>query len=276
MGKIPDLNTDNVSFLAYYEVSDTEVDGFDSESLNFPSDMDGRYDTGGTVQYENGYKFTIDDSYINSTITLRVGNDDHKWITAHIKNYNDINGGKFTGDSTDIKNFTGDDESFFKGEYDLMPWMNRDDIYDPTENTLFAAIEKSLSSTDFWNRSNLKLENAGLHNYSVNQSQSHEISIFGDGGDSESGLSFTSETQIHRAYLVGKPYYDGDKDYILSVNETEILHGFNEFGTTYAFNIKPLLANSSSNEIQIKQVEDNSKQIYDSAVSPYYCIIVWS
>lgn len=279
MAEIQDLNTDNVSFLGYYKVPDSEIksgESFKASKLNFGSNMYSRYSTSGGSQYDNGYKFTIEDSYINSKITVRAGNPDHKWITAHIKNYNDINGGKFTGSATDLTQFSAKgDSSFFEGEYDIMPWMDDNNLYDFSENTLFASIRKCLLSTDFWNQNELTSKNAGLYNYSVGDN-AQKTSIFGDSKDSESGLSFTNETTIHNAYLVGTTTYYGDSALGFQINKTEVFNANNGNQKYYAYDITQILKNDEDNEIHIRQNRDNYRSTYTYTTSPYYCIIVWS
>lgn len=94
-GSIPELNTDDTSFLAYYQVTDSEIDGsFNSEQIQFETDSSARLQPQSTDVYDNGIEMVVDDTLVNNTITLRAGNQNHKWVTAHLKDYTSENGGR--------------------------------------------------------------------------------------------------------------------------------------------------------------------------------------
>lgn len=268
MSQIPDLNTDNVSFLGYYQPQNSEIDGtFKPTELNFSTSTNGRFDTPSSETYDNGYKLTIEDDKINSTITLRAGNDDHKWITAHIKDYSSENYGNFTGEGTDFStyDYTGSSSDLY-GEYDLMPWDDTNNLYEPSENALFNVIRKGLSSTDYWNQTSLTLSNAGIYNYAVPY-ESQQTSIFCSKNSADNGFSFTDVTTIHRAYIIGKSYSDFFRhNNKLYINDTVAVNIPNRSTKYYALDIKDILKNDKQLSIKHNGTERAS----------YYCIIVWT
>jgi hypothetical protein len=271
MSTIPDLNTDEVSFLGYYQLKDSEIDGdFKPTELNFPTATNGRYDTPSSETYDNGYKLTIKDNKINSTITLRAGNTGHKWITAHIKDYSNENFGSFTGKGTDLSTYDYTrTESDLSGEYDIMPWNDRNNLYEPDENTLFNVIRKGLYSTDYWTQNNLTLSNTGIYNYSV-ADESQQTSIFCSKENSDNSFSFTDVTTIHRAYIVGKSWGSYRRnDHTLYINDSKGVSLPSNDGRNYSFalNIKEILKNNK--QLSVKMSGSN-------VISSYYCIIVWS
>lgn len=109
ISQIPDLNTDEVSFLAYYELDDSEIESgksFEPTQLNFGTGTNTRYNTPNSTTYDNGYRLKIEDDLMGSTITLRAGNYDHKWITAHLSDYSSEGGGTFTGEGSDLSTYS--------------------------------------------------------------------------------------------------------------------------------------------------------------------------
>lgn len=127
-GPIPDLDTDNTSFLAHYQVKGSEIDGsFNSEQIQFETDSDARLKPQSTDVYDNGIEMKVDDTLTNNTITLRAGNQNHKWVTAHLQDYD--NGGGFTQNGTDITDvsefsyikYNNKSDLDLEGEYGLVP-----------------------------------------------------------------------------------------------------------------------------------------------------------
>lgn len=268
MTQIPDINTDNVSFLAYYNLSNSEIDGnFEPTQLNFGSSNNSTYSTPESTTYDNGYELIVEDHRVNQTITVRAGNKDYKWITAHIQDYTSQNGGEFTGSGTDINSYGYQgNKSGLDGEYDLMPWTDLyNSLYEPTENILFAVIEKCLSSTDYWTQTSLKLENTGLYNYTV-ADQAQETSIFCGDDSSDRGMSFTDVTTIHKAYLVGATEAQHKYDNRLYINDTEAHKSNDDADAYFAYDVTDILANEKQLKVGVTRTP-NAK---------YYCIVVWS
>lgn len=265
MANVPDIDPSKTSFLAYYNLQDSELSGnFIPSELNFGTDMFTRFSTGPGTVYDNGYEFTIDDNLMNSTINIRAGNDSHKWITAHIKNYQ--NGGDFTGAGDDVSSYSRG--STTGGEYDIMPWKNAT-VYKPTENSLFAAIKKSLSNTDYWTRSELNISNAGLYDYST-PDESQQISIFSGGIARTTGLAFTDTTTIHKAYISGFANVTGTTDRSkFLINETECFRVDGGGSMRFALNVTSLL--SKVDELDLSLTRYN----FDESGS-YFLIVVWS
>lgn len=259
MAKVSDIDPSKTSFLAYYNLQDSELNGnFIPSELNFGSEMFSRFSTGAGTVRDNGYEFTIDDDQMNSTINIRAGNDSHKWITAHIKNYQ--NGGDFTGSGADVSSYSRG--STTGGEYDLMPWRGGT-LYEPTENSLFTAIKKCLSNTDYWTATELNLDNAGLYNYSVSD-ESQQISIFGATPGSTKGVSFTDTTTIYKAYIAGNVDTErsGSSFYI---NGTRGFGVGDYSGMRFALDVTDIV--SGGNEINV---------LASGGSYSYYLIVVWS
>ena len=262
---VPDIKSSNTSFLAYYNLQDSELDGeFKPTELNFGTDMYSRFSTGEGTVYDNGYEFTFEDSLINSTITIRAGNDNHRWITAYIKNYN--NGGDFTGEGSDLSTYSYSNDTT-GGEYDIMPWRNSN-AYKPTENSLFTAIEKCLINTEYWTRSEINIDNAGLYDYSIDN-VAQQISIFSH-GQGTAGVSFTDKTTIYKAYIAGF----GDTDYQnwnyldFSINETKCFGIGSSSSMRFALNVTDIV--KQDNKLKTSLSGDGNTS------SSYTCIVVWS
>lgn len=266
MAKVPDIDPSKTSFLAYYNLQDSELSGnFIPSELNFGSEMFTRFSTGAGTVRDNGYEFTIDDDLMNSTINIRAGNDNHKWITAHIKDYQ--NGGDFTGAGDDPSSYSKSNDTN-GGEYDIMPWKNSS-VYKPTENSLFAAIKKSLSNTDYWTRSELNISNTGLYDYST-PDESQQISIFSANIGRTTGLSFTDTTTIHKAYISGYSETDDNSDRSrFLINETECFRVVDGRSMKFALNVTSLL--SKVDKLDLYLTRDGNESI-----GSYYCIVVWS
>lgn len=268
MTTIPDLNTSSISFLGYYEVQDSEIksgESFDPTKLNFGTDVYDRYDTHSAVTYDNAYKFELEDEHMNSTITLRAGNHNHKWITAHIKDYSSQNGGEFTGEGTDLSTYSEKNpDNLAGGQYDLMPWNIRGnwELFEPIENSLHSAIKRSLNSTSFWSRSKdnwrdstLNTDNTGLYDYSVGGN--HNISIFGSKGSDETcSIAFTPSTTIHKGYVAGVSNGNSNN----WINEEYIGDLY-----SYTFDVTDILVNDK--EIKLRDQETHPV---------FYVIVVWS
>lgn len=284
MPNVPSLNTDNISFVSYYNLSSSDDiksnENFNAEELYFGPERYDRYRTITTKPasiYDNGIQFKVEDTLINKEITIRAGND--KWITAHMSDYSDKNGGEFTHNGTNITdvsnfNYQIDNKSNLNGEYDIMPWTDKDKAYDFSKNTLFSAIEKSLLTTSFWKRSSLKYDKAGIYNYTVPNNQ--EISVFSSHEYEPYevktyGLSFTDNTVIHKAYLVGtiQTYYQPTR---LDINGSQAMDMPDRDGYTnyyFTLNIKELLKNN-------KQLSVSVYHDLNPFYSSIYCIIIWS
>jgi len=267
MATIPDLNSDNISFLGYYEVQDSEIKSgksFNPIDLNFATDLRDRYDTHSGDTYDNAYKFKLEDEHMNSTITIRAGNHEDKWITAHIKDYSSQNGGEFVGSGTDLSNYDEKNPDELSGQYDLMPWSVRNDweLFEPIENSLHSAIKRSLNSTDFWTESEdnwrdsrLKTNNTGLYDYSVGGD--HNISIFcSKGRDGTSSIAFTPTTTIHKGYITGVSNGNSNNH----INEEYIGDNY-----SYAYDVTDILVNDK----EIKFREQKGYPVF-------YIIVVWS
>lgn len=283
-GSIPNLNTDNVSFLAHYQVSDDEIktgESFNPEDLQFETDPDARLQPQSTDVYDNGIEMKVDDKFINDTITLRAGNKNHKWVTAHLKDYTNDNGGLFTSNGTDITDVSEfsytSNKSDIVGEFGLMPWADYGNLYDSSQNSIFNLIKKGLSSSSFWNQSNLTLENSGIYNYTVSNNN-QKTSIFGghfdkyNSGESY-GFSYTDSTTIHKAYLVGSCRITGDY-----VNVDVDMNGKRAY--TMSNNGSRLYFSNNVTKIvdDKKQFEIDYYVNYDSdhrGLSAYF-VIVWS
>lgn len=264
MTKVPNIKPSDTSFLAYYNLQDTELNGeFNPTELNFGTDMYTRFSTGEGTVYDNGYKFTLEDTLMNSTITIRAGNDGHRWVTAHIKNYN--NGGDFTGKGADLSTYSYSNDTN-GGEYDIMPWKNST-VYEPTENSLFTAIKKSLINTDYWTRSELNMDNAGMYDYSVDD-LSQQISIFSsDLGTS--GLAFTDNTTIYKVYIVGYVKAGDNNDGSdLAINGTKCFGIYNKARMRFALDVTEIVEEDNELNLLVSKI--------DEAIGSYNCIVVWS
>lgn len=280
---IPDLNTDNTSFLAHYQV--TDKDGtFEPEQIQFETESSARFQPQSTDVYDNGIEMKVDDTFTNNTITLRGGNENHNWVTAHLKDYTSENGGAFTQDGTDITDvsnfsYTGN-KSNLEGEYGLMPWGHYKKGYDSSQNSLFDVIQKSLSNAGFWNRSSLKLENSGIYNYSVSKEnpsiENQKTSIFGSNRDRGEngktyGFSYTDSTTIHRAYLAGSFETITDYNLDLKINGRKVYQVEDGKKYYFAHNITNIVDNQKQFEVSYIL---NREQNYEGI--SLYCIVVWS
>lgn len=278
-GPIPDLDKDNASFLAYYQVTD-KSGTFNPEQVQFETNSDARFQPQSTNVYDNGIEMKVDDTSTNNTITLRAGNENHNWVTAHLQDYtsDNNNGGEFTQNGTnitDVSEFTyTQNRSDLEGEYGLMPWFDYDTGYDSSQNCLFDIIEKVLSSTSFWTQSNLKLENSGIYNYSVSN-DNQKTSIFGSHRGTETGssrktygFSYTDNTNIHRAYLVGSCDNDHmEIDIYMNGNKAYRIH--HEDTAYFANNITEKVKRDKHFEFEFHN------KSYHYGVS-FYVIVVWS
>lgn len=272
-GPIQDLNTNNVSFLAYYPVDEIKTGmSFNPEDLQF-GDSDGRLQPQKTYLYDNAIKIEINDTYADNTITLRAGNDDHKWVTAHLDSYSSDNGGEFTHDSTGITDPTNfqyyGDPSSLKGAYDLMPWTIADSGYDSSQNTLFNVINETLSRSDFWDRSSLDTSKSGIYNYDA---ESDNISIFGaHGGRGDGkgtyGFSYTDSTRIHSAYFVGSIQELEVDELTIYVDGTRIYNSVTD--GYFANNITKIVDNQK--QFTFKATDTQNRTALSS-----YCIVSWS
>lgn len=235
--------------------------------MNFGTGTNTRYNTPNSTTYDNGYRLKIEDDLMGSTITLRAGNYDHKWITAHLSDYSSEGGGTFTGEGSDLSTYSyTNTRSSLSGEFDLMPWKDYNTVYEPSENTLFNVIRKGLSSTDFWTQSSLTLSNSGLYNYSVTD-QYQQTSIFCSQHNDDNGISFTDVTTIHKAYIVGTAYSNYRKqNNNFYINDDLAVNMPSNDTSYYSLDITDILINNK----QLNVIHNSTKR------ASYYCIIVWS
>lgn len=283
-GSIPDLETDSISFLGHYKVSDSEISGsFDPTEMQFETDTNARLQPQRTDVYDNGIEMKFDDTLVNNTITLRAGNQNHKWVTAHIKDYTSDGGGEFTQDGTDITDvskfsYQRNSKSNLEGEYDLMPWTDYRNGYDSSQNSLFSVIKEGLLSSNFWDRSNLKLENSGIYNYSVSNNN-QKTSIFGSHRGSNRrgktyGFSYTDNTTIHRAYLVGSARnyeYDDLRLYMNGEQAYNFYHTNNNTTSYFTNDITKIVQTNKQFELDIR-ISD----AFDMTGISIYFIVLWS
>jgi hypothetical protein len=274
---IPDLDTDNTSFLAYYQVTDKNGK-FNSEQLQFETDMNARFQPEPADVYDNGIEMKVNDTYTNNKITLRAGNENHNWVTAHLKDYTSDNGGTFTQDGTDITDVSKftytTNKSDLEGEYGLMLWSDYNTGYDSSQNSLFNLIEKALTNASFWNRSNLKLENSGIYNYSVSD-PNQKTSIFGshrnqnyNGSRETYGFSYTDNTNIHRAYFVGS-CNNKYRGFDINMNGNNAYKIPEDYTVYFANNITEIVKSDKDFKFEF-----HNKDIHKGV--SFYCIIVWS
>lgn len=261
-----DPDGDNISWIAYYDISD-----FVSESEYDPEDLNNPSRAGGLTLYDNAVKFEYDHP-IGREFTVRAGND--RWITAHMNTER-----TYTQDSkTDISQFKGvnsySDLTFsdLKGGYDIMPWdANIANARGLERNTLYETIKNCLNNSSFWDSSDYNPDDLGLHNYRFGDSN---VSVFSSRDSDSYEFTYTNNTTIKEAYLASSIYGDtsgqGAEDVKVSIEGTRIAS--NGGGSDYvAVDITEIARNTNSIKTRLKGDLDFGNGGYGSI----YCIIIW-
>lgn len=199
MATLPDINTDEVSFLAYWNAIDQGgVDSIGPEETLEDSDIVDY------TLYDNGWegKYSL---YDGREASVRVKNDG--WFVVYIDD----------SESFD-ENVT--DNDLIRGPWDIIyNWTQESSTGDMTNGALFRVIESLqsyLSADPTYDSSKV-----GLYNYDFGSattvthlSASDKVSNL-EGETYSYGFSYTSETEISYAVATGS----GDKDFVDSSSD---------------------------------------------------------
>jgi len=179
MGTLPDLDTDKVGWIAYWNARDDgDVDPMNAEDVLEEEDIISYelYDNGVILEYEHPAQGGQEHS--DDTITVRVKNDG--WIVAYVDSY----------DPDDDPLLITDRNNF---EEDV-------DIY---ENELALAIESTASNLDQWDSDNFEFTDVGLFNYDYPDVEEYTLLSEQNGSwdSSTHGFLFTENTDIVQSWL---------------------------------------------------------------------------
>jgi hypothetical protein len=195
---LDDLKTNNVGWIAYYNVLDntsvTDVSPSETASLVSDNDNISYFDNGVVVNYNGPTR---------SEYIIRFKNDG--WITAHMKRANVNNAGN-------------------DGVHDIVDWTKYR-TGSLKNNVLERSIKNALSQLSNWSsiQSGYKASEVGLYNYEYETSNVTLLSEDArDAGDGSYNIQFqyTQETNVARAVAAGKAEsYDSEYAYVDSITD---------------------------------------------------------
>ena len=201
MSNIPELNEDEVSWIAYYDVTEhTDLTEINTEELN--EDVE---EVKKVTSYDNGVELEYET--VNRIAFIRATDDG--WITAHLdrtENYIEY-------DENNEQNMYENSFENIEGTHDIIDWTQENQLSDITDNELEKAINTCLESLDSWSseiEENYNSEDVGIYNY---QHNSENVSVFAeklDSGDSSNtnavfdyNIVYTDTTNIKQIILCG-------------------------------------------------------------------------
>lgn len=191
MSTLPDINTSNVGYIAYWNALNHGVGSINSSDVLSDSNIQNYtlYDNGFTAQY----------SSINGrTITVRVKQDG--WFVAYIDRTN---------------NFTPTNSSKIRGYWDIInDWSTTGNSNTFPNNTLERSIHSLQSQLSNSGSITYNSSDVGLYNYEyTSATTSTGFSSNSSNGSTEtSGLIYTSGTTVDYAVAAGvatRHYYGG-------------------------------------------------------------------
>jgi hypothetical protein len=221
MASLPDLNTSNVGFIAYYNV----IDDGGASSID-PEDMltDGNINS--YTLYDNGFVADYNNPINSLPVTVRAKTDG--WVTAHTSRQETYSfGGGVSNTFTDVQgwyNFATGDEDDSNVNPDLSQNALERSIYSlqsnlsNTNSFVYSTADVSLYNYEYPNATNVTLANVG-------------IPSGGPSGTKTGGISATSATTLDAAiafaradeagYSNGEAEFDGN----VIVKEDGLNHG---------------------------------------------------
>jgi len=193
MSDLPDLDTNNVSFVAYWNAIDDggvgQIDPEETLTSSYVNSYD-IYDNGVVIDYESliGRDYGRNKLYSDGKpITVRVKTDG--WFVAYLDSGSD---------------FATQSASRISGMYDVAAsWENPESVAEYSQNTLERAINDLQSELDNSGNISYNTSDVGLYNYQ-NESASNinGTSLFG-GSSGTGGFSYTPNTTLYEAIAAG-------------------------------------------------------------------------
>lgn len=258
---VPDLDTDKVSWVAYYDVTEhTNLNGIEK-----PTQLDDNVDEVNNLeQYDDGVVL----NYVGPTRDYTIRATTSGEITAHMEQkseYSDLN------DSTT-------DSSELNGTHDIVNWISPSNIdSNMNENVLERAIKNCLENIDEWDsdiENNYNSENVGLHNYKFEEC---EVSLFSqslNNREDEYAILYAEETNIIDSIIcVSSNDSSGNsRRKRVFVNNDNTVHDSNEDSTTAysAVNLNDII--KPGERIQISNSFENGSFEYLTI----HIIVLWN
>ena len=213
MATLPDLDTNNIGYIAFWNFKDNMASTFDpATALNSPRLISYTlYDNGWEGEFEIG-TWSDSVSVSNPTATARVKNDG--WVIVYVDRTNE-----HLDTGTDAHDFDRTDDtvaSFPDGYYNLAYNLNAGgNVGTPYHNSFQEAIRDLASNLDNWQSNDWNYSDVGIYNYEY--SNASATTIVGYQQDTYS-VGFTSGTNIHYASIA-------------SLSDTLDVNGSNQIST---------------------------------------------
>lgn len=204
MSDLPDIDTSEVSYLAYWNAIDQG--GVDSIS---PTDVTSNNNVVSYTAYDNGVEGTYNAGVRN--FTFRVKSDG--WMVAYLDQTEEY-GEEYAVDGGAPSDGTVYNASRFKG-----PWNVLRNVLTPhnqpnfnPQNTLERAINSLRTELSNAGKTSYSSSDVGLFGYHTDATNSTALWNYGNGANQTVTLSFqyTSETTLHDATWLGRLYADTD------------------------------------------------------------------